>query len=84
MKDATLEQKTLEYWKVSRAARGIGKIMTTGRAIEVTGNLLSLVNPTRPLWQLAASMQDEIISHGGCKRRPKQDKATVLKLRSSV
>jgi hypothetical protein len=84
MKDATLEQKTLEYWKVSRAARGLGKIVTTGKAIELTGDLLGFTNPARLLWKLTACMQDDIISHGGCKRKTKskQDQAVVLKISS--
>ena len=40
LSNASLEEKTQEYWKVSQAARGLGKNMTTGKAISTTSNLL--------------------------------------------
>lgn len=71
MQNASLEEKTLAYWNVSRAARGFGDEITTGKAITQTSDLLQYLNPQRPLWRTVACIQQEIVEHGGPKRKRK-------------
>ena len=77
--NASLERKTLEYWTLSRSARGHGKVITTGRAITLTTTLLEVLNPERRLWNHIAKMQNAIVDKGTCIQRSRQ-KAEVLSL----
>lgn len=81
--NATLNQKTLAYWELSRSVRGHGKVVTVERAIRQSKDAMSVLNPARKLWEHLAELQNQVIEHGGIKRTKKTKKSNVLKLNTS-
>lgn len=78
----TLEAKTLAYWTLSQAARGVGKQMTVGSALHTTSDLMSAVGPHRKLFEVTAHLQQDLIDTGGAKKKRSSPKADVLKFKS--
>lgn len=57
-----LEQKTQQYWNISRFwNRGKGKQITTGDALVVCSDVMYSTNSTRPIAHAMETLREEII-----------------------
>lgn len=68
--DDTLEQATEQFWKMSQAWNGIGKNITVMDALKHCSDILSVVNPERPLAIQARYLKGDIIEHGVKRKKP--------------
>lgn len=57
----TLEQRSLDYWRVSSVWNGRGGIMQVGEALAITYNIAMTSNPHSPLAARARELESEII-----------------------
>ena len=80
--NASLNDKTLAYWELSRNVRGHDKVVTVERAIRQSKDVMHVLNPARKLWEHLAELQNQVIEHGGVKRAKKKKQSNVLKFNS--
>lgn len=65
---ATLERKTMVFWKLSQVWNGQRNVtVQTGEAIEICGTLGEYLNPIRPLYRSNNSLLGEIVAGEGRK-----------------
>lgn len=62
MRDASLDEKTLAYWSLSRAYSGTSnEVIATGKALVTTKLALQGLDPNRPLAKRFYEIQQAII-----------------------